>query len=72
MSAFIGNWCEVSWKEAAKKVKQACVFVDDGMAECLHWNGGLLYLLDAGARNVKQFTSISVSLPNYEQHQHRT
>lgn len=48
---------ETWWKEACKKVKNSIVFVDNSTAECIHWNGGLSRLLDAGAKNVKEFSS---------------
>ncbi|KAF3691199.1 Sec1 family domain-containing protein 2 Syntaxin-binding protein 1-like 1 [Channa argus] len=45
------------WQNVLSKVKKAVVFMDDRCAESLHWNGGAAALLDAGARNVKQFSS---------------
>ncbi|XP_037803217.1 sec1 family domain-containing protein 2-like [Penaeus monodon] len=48
---------EAWWAEACKKVKNAVVFVDNASAECLHWNGGLARLVEAGAKNVKEFSS---------------
>ncbi|CAL4128006.1 unnamed protein product, partial [Meganyctiphanes norvegica] len=48
---------EAWWKEACKKVKNSIVFVDNSTAECIHWNGGLSRLLDAGAKNVKEFST---------------
>lgn len=45
------------WERVLAKVKKAVVFMDDKCAESLHWSGGAVALLDAGARNVKQFSS---------------
>ncbi|KAK7072848.1 Sec1 domain-containing protein 2 [Halocaridina rubra] len=64
-------WCEMQtagvkhlseawWTEACKKVKNAVVFIDDATAECLHWSGGLSRLIDAGAKNVKEFSSFEI------------
>lgn len=44
------------WTEVCKKVKNAIVFLDECSAECLHWNGGLIRLLMAGAQGVKDFS----------------
>lgn len=38
-------------------MNRAVVFADNAVAENLHWNGGLGLLLDAGAVNVKEFSS---------------
>lgn len=60
---------EAWWAEACKKVKNAVVFVDNASAECLHWNGGLARLVDAGAKNVKEFSSFevrSICMPVYK------
>ncbi|XP_069954585.1 sec1 family domain-containing protein 2-like isoform X2 [Cherax quadricarinatus] len=48
---------EAWWIEACKKVKNAVVFLDNNTAECLHWSGGLTRLVNAGAKNVKEFSS---------------
>ncbi|XP_045623964.2 sec1 family domain-containing protein 2 isoform X2 [Procambarus clarkii] len=48
---------ETWWTEACKKVKNAVVFLDNNTAECLHWSGGLTRLVNAGAKNVKEFSS---------------
>lgn len=50
-----------SWQEVYKKVKKAVVFLDNPCAECLHWNGGLMELLQSGAVAVKEFSSFEVS-----------
>ncbi|KAI5090421.1 sec1 family domain-containing protein 2, partial [Silurus meridionalis] len=45
------------WEKVASRVNNAVVFVDDACAESLHWSGGAELLFDAGARNVKRFSS---------------
>ncbi|XP_034437772.1 sec1 family domain-containing protein 2 [Hippoglossus hippoglossus] len=45
------------WEKVLSKVKKAVVFMDDECAEALHWSGGAAALLEAGARNVRQFSS---------------
>ena len=53
---------EAWWTEACKKVKNALVFIDEATAESLHWSGGLGRLADAGAKNVKEFSSFEVRM----------
>lgn len=43
-----------------QKVNRAVVFTDKAVAEHLHWYGGLQLMLDAGAINVKEFSSFEV------------
>ncbi|XP_073333218.1 sec1 family domain-containing protein 2 [Pagrus major] len=45
------------WEKVLSKVKKAVVFMDDKCAEALHWSGGAAVLLEAGARNLKEFSS---------------
>lgn len=45
------------WEKVLSKVKKAVVFMDDKCAEALHWCGGAAVLLEAGARNLKEFSS---------------
>ncbi|XP_042339210.1 sec1 family domain-containing protein 2 [Plectropomus leopardus] len=45
------------WQKVLSKVKKAVVFMDDKCAESLHWCGGAVVLLEAGARNLKEFSS---------------
>ncbi|XP_033732096.1 sec1 family domain-containing protein 2-like [Pecten maximus] len=45
------------WQKICQKVNRAVVFTDDAVAENLHWNGGLTLMLEAGAINVKEFSS---------------
>ncbi|XP_068243178.1 sec1 family domain-containing protein 2-like isoform X2 [Palaemon carinicauda] len=56
-AANVKHLSEAWWKEACKKVKNGVVFIDNPTAECLHWSGGLSRLVDAGAKNVKEFSS---------------
>lgn len=46
------------------KVKKAVVFMDDACAEALHWCGGAARLLDAGARDFKEFSSFEAGGAN--------
>uniref|UniRef100_A0A8C5RLZ8 Sec1 family domain containing 2 n=1 Tax=Laticauda laticaudata TaxID=8630 RepID=A0A8C5RLZ8_LATLA len=47
-----------AWEPVFAKVKRAVVFLDPACAESLHWAcGGLEALLQAGALNVKEFSS---------------
>lgn len=48
------------WNEVFIKVEKAVVFLDKCTAECLHWNGGVLKLIERGAITVKEFTPIKV------------
>lgn len=45
------------WDRVFSKVKKAVVFMDDKCAEALHWSGGAAALFEAGAKNLKQFSS---------------
>ncbi|KAF7658534.1 hypothetical protein LDENG_00011500 [Lucifuga dentata] len=45
------------WEKVLSKVKKAVVFMDEQCAEALHWIGGAAALFEAGARNLKQFSS---------------
>ncbi|KAJ0065292.1 hypothetical protein NL108_007009 [Boleophthalmus pectinirostris] len=46
-----------TWGKVFSKVKKAVVFMDDKCAEALHWSGGAASLFEAGAKNLKQFSS---------------
>uniref|UniRef100_A0A7N8X9P0 Sec1 family domain containing 2 n=1 Tax=Mastacembelus armatus TaxID=205130 RepID=A0A7N8X9P0_9TELE len=50
-----------TWQKVFSKVKKAVVFMDDRCAEALHWGGGAAALFEAGARNLKQFSSFESS-----------
>ncbi|XP_069780766.1 sec1 family domain-containing protein 2 [Narcine bancroftii] len=51
------------WEKACEKVKRAVVFMDAACAESLHWVGGVSKLLQAGALNVKEFSSFEAGAP---------
>ena len=51
------------WRTVATKVNKAVVFIDESSAECLHWNGGAMCLFNAGALDVKEFSSFEVTDP---------
>uniref|UniRef100_A0A3Q2ZVS4 Sec1 family domain containing 2 n=1 Tax=Kryptolebias marmoratus TaxID=37003 RepID=A0A3Q2ZVS4_KRYMA len=53
-----------AWEKVKSKVKRAVVFMDDGCAEALHWSGGAAAFLEAGARNIKQFSSFEACSVN--------
>lgn len=46
-----------TWEKVLSKVKKAVVFMDSRCTEALHWSGGAAVLLEAGARNLKEFSS---------------
>lgn len=52
------------WERVLSKVKKAVVFMDDKCAEALHWSGGAAVLLEAGAKNVKEFSSFEACSEN--------
>lgn len=52
------------WEKVLSKVNKAVVFMDAACAEILHWSGGAALLLDAGARNVKRFSSFEAGEDN--------
>ena len=52
------------WEKVLSKVNKALVFMDDKCAESLHWNGGAASLFEAGARNLKQFSSFEAGGEN--------
>lgn len=52
------------WERVFSKVKKAVVFIDDKCAEALHWSGGAAALFEAGARNLKQFSSFEACSAN--------
>ncbi|WAR31681.1 SCFD2-like protein [Mya arenaria] len=45
------------WEKVFSHVNRAVVFLDQGVGELLHWQGGLTRLLKAGASDVKEFSS---------------
>ncbi|XP_038855497.1 sec1 family domain-containing protein 2-like [Salvelinus namaycush] len=52
------------WDKVLSKVKKAVVFMDDKCAESLHWNGGATSVFEAGARNLKEFSSFEAGGEN--------
>lgn len=52
------------WGKVFSKVKKAVVFMDDKCAEALHWCGGAAALFEAGAKNLKQFSSFEACSAN--------
>jgi len=45
------------WREVAKKVRRAVVFMDAAAAEALHWRGGLHLLEKANVVGVRDLSS---------------
>ncbi|KAK9399147.1 sec1 family domain-containing protein 2 [Crotalus adamanteus] len=57
-------FCQRGWAQVLSKVKRAVVFMDSACAESLHWTwGGMGQLLQAGALNVKEFSSFESGGP---------
>ncbi|XP_038647117.1 sec1 family domain-containing protein 2 [Scyliorhinus canicula] len=52
-----------TWEKICTKVKRAVVFMDAACAGNLHWAGGIDRLLQAGALNVKEFSSFEAGAP---------
>ncbi|XP_046555575.1 sec1 family domain-containing protein 2-like [Haliotis rubra] len=52
------------WEDVVLKVNRAVVYVDDPCAELLHWQGGMARLLEAGAVDVREFSSFEKADPN--------
>ncbi|XP_013412242.1 sec1 family domain-containing protein 2 [Lingula anatina] len=63
-SVDVGQVAFHTWTKVCDKVRRAVVFVDDACAESLHWNGGLMRLVNAGALNVKEFSSFECAEPS--------
>ncbi|XP_029443500.1 sec1 family domain-containing protein 2 isoform X2 [Rhinatrema bivittatum] len=57
-------FCQNAWERVLNKSKRALVFLDPECAESLHWIGGARRLLDAGALNVKEFSSFESGSAN--------
>nr|XP_028601034.1 sec1 family domain-containing protein 2-like [Podarcis muralis] len=56
--AGMSQFCQQAWGQVFAKAKRAVVFMDPACAESLHWAcGGAGRLLQAGAINVKEFSS---------------
>jgi hypothetical protein len=54
------QFSQIGWREICKKVKKAVVYIDNEGAECLHWHGGLMQMMRAGALTVKEFSAFEV------------
>ncbi|XP_043939111.1 sec1 family domain-containing protein 2 [Protopterus annectens] len=52
------------WETVFTKVKRAVVFMDAPSAESLHWYGGALKMFEAGALNIKEFSSFEAGSAN--------
>jgi hypothetical protein len=50
--------------EACLHVNQAVVFLDDSSAELIHWHGGATTMFNAGALDVREFSSFEVKFSN--------
>lgn len=57
----VAEFGQAWWAEVRKKVRNAAVFLDSTACECLHWNGGAAFLLEAGALSIKEFSAFEVS-----------
>lgn len=53
-----------TWEKVLSKVKKAVVFMDSRCTEALHWSGGAAVILEAGARNLKEFSSFEACSEN--------
>ncbi|XP_005111562.1 sec1 family domain-containing protein 2 isoform X1 [Aplysia californica] len=54
------------WQSFMSKVNHAIVYLDTGMAELLHWSGGIGLLLAAGADDVREFSSFEGASENHQ------
>lgn len=61
MIDFVDEYHKKWWKHVYKQVSGAVVFIEDSLAECLHWDGGLFNLINAGAVGVKFLSSFEVN-----------
>lgn len=50
------------WAKISSYLNHAVVFIDNQSAEVLHWHGGLMRLVNAGATDVKEFSSFEVRI----------
>lgn len=60
------QFSQIGWREVCKKVKKAVVYIDNEGAECLHWNGGLMQMMRAGALTVKEFSAFESDKEEYK------
>ena len=54
----IFEFSETLWDPMINAFNNAVVYMDDGVAEILHWSGRVLDVLDAGSKGIQ-----SLSLP---------
>ncbi|XP_077286035.1 sec1 family domain-containing protein 2-like [Arctopsyche grandis] len=54
---YVGDYHKYWWQQVYQRVLGGVVFIEDCLAECLHWDGGLFNLVDAGAISVKCLSS---------------
>lgn len=48
------------WAEICNRIIGAAVFIDESIAECLHWDQGMFYLMYYGAKCVKMLSPFEV------------
>lgn len=58
----VENCVDFWWAEVKKKLRNSVLFVDDSMAELLHFYGGLPVLFEAGCLIVKSLSPFEVYL----------
>lgn len=61
MIDYVDEYHKKWWKRVYKHVLSGVVFIEDCLAECLHWDGGLFNLIEAGAVGVKCLSSFEVN-----------
>ena len=54
------NSCVGTWRSIIPYVPRSVLFLDGEVAEALHWTAGAGTLFQAGARNLKEFSSFEV------------
>lgn len=48
------------WDQARKKMKNSLVYLDAVTCECLHWNGGVASIFEAGATAIRELSAFEV------------
>ncbi|KAG8231640.1 hypothetical protein J437_LFUL011481 [Ladona fulva] len=66
MSIDVQKFNDDVWDFICSKVKDAAVFIDEHAAECLHWNGGGMKLINAGASSVREFSQSEIGPHNQD------
>lgn len=64
VSLGLSDSLQQTWETVFTKVKRAIVFMDVASAESLHWYGGALKMFEAGALNIKEFSSFEAGSTN--------